>query len=96
MSKRVLEYLEHYCTLFLEMALKNNSYSRDFKNCTNMYRGVNEGNSPQCLLYEYESIVMHPEAEFLDVIGTKIVKVFLLASHSHLYYGFYSWGANVV
>jgi hypothetical protein len=33
-----------------------------------MYRGVNEENSPQCLLYEYECIVMHPEAEFLDVI----------------------------
>ncbi len=26
-----------------------------------------------------------PEAEFLDVIGTKILKSFLLAIHSHLY-----------
>ncbi len=25
------------------------------------------------------------EAEFLDVIGTKVVRVFLLAIHSHLY-----------
>ncbi len=30
-----------------------------------------------------------PEAEFLDVFGTKILRVFLLAIHSHLYYGFY-------
>jgi hypothetical protein len=29
-----------------------------------------------------------PEAEFLDVIGTKVFRVFLLAIHSHLYYGF--------
>jgi hypothetical protein len=26
-----------------------------------------------------------PEAEFLDAIGTKVVGVFLLAIHSHLY-----------
>jgi hypothetical protein len=26
------------------------------------------------------------EAEFLDVIGTKGLRVFLLAIHSHLYY----------
>jgi hypothetical protein len=26
-----------------------------------------------------------PEAEFLDAIGTKILRVFLLAIHSHLY-----------
>ena len=26
-----------------------------------------------------------PEAEFLDVIGTKVLRVFLLAMHSHLY-----------
>ncbi len=49
-----------------------------------MYGDVNEGNSPQCLLYEYKCIVMHPEAEFLDVIGTKVLRVFLLAFHSHL------------
>jgi hypothetical protein len=61
-----------------------------------MYGDVNERNSPQCLLYEYKCIVMHPEAEFLDVIGTKVLRVFLLAFHSHLYYRFYSWGANVV
>jgi hypothetical protein len=29
------------------------------------------------------------EAEFLDVIGTKVLRVFLLAIYSHLYYGFY-------
>jgi hypothetical protein len=29
------------------------------------------------------------EAEFLDVIGTKVLRVFLLAIHSQLYYGFY-------
>ncbi len=29
------------------------------------------------------------EAEFLDVNGTKVLRVFLLAIHSHLYYGFY-------
>ncbi len=27
-------------------------------------------------MYEYECIVMHPEAEFLDVIGTKVLRVF--------------------
>ncbi len=27
-----------------------------------------------------------PEAEFLGVIGTKVLRVFLLAIHSHLYY----------
>jgi hypothetical protein len=26
-----------------------------------------------------------PEAEFLDVVGTKVLRVFLLAMHSHLY-----------
>jgi hypothetical protein len=26
-----------------------------------------------------------PEAEFLNVIGTKVLRVFLLAIHSHLY-----------
>ncbi len=26
-----------------------------------------------------------PKAEFLDVVGTKVLKVFLLAIHSHLY-----------
>ncbi len=31
----------------------------------------------------------YPEAEFLDVIGTKVLRVFLLAIHIHLYYGFY-------
>jgi hypothetical protein len=30
-----------------------------------------------------------PEAEFLDVIGAKVFRVFLLAIHSHPYYGFY-------
>jgi hypothetical protein len=27
------------------------------------------------------------EAEFLDVIGTKVLRAFLLDIHSHLYYG---------
>jgi hypothetical protein len=27
----------------------------------------------------------HPEAEFLDVIGTKVLRVFLLDIHSHLH-----------
>jgi len=27
----------------------------------------------------------YPEAEFLDVIGTKVLRVFLIAIHSHLY-----------
>ena len=31
-----------------------------------------------------------PEAEFLDVIGTKVFRVFLLAIHSHFYKRFYS------
>ncbi len=29
------------------------------------------------------------ETEFLDVIGTKVLRLHLLAIHSHLYYGFY-------
>jgi hypothetical protein len=33
------------------------------------------------------------EAEFLDVIRTK---VFLLAVHSHLYYGFYVTDGNIM
>jgi hypothetical protein len=38
---------------------------------------------PPCLfLTKY---LVCPEAEFLDVIGTKSLKVFLLAIHSHLY-----------
>ena len=43
------------------------------------------------------------EAEFLDVIGTKVLRVFLLAIHSHLYYtvtrpyaGFHQDGAGVI
>ncbi len=31
-----------------------------------------------------------PKAEFLDVIGTKVLRVFLLDIHSHLSNGFYS------
>jgi hypothetical protein len=33
---------------------------------------------------------VYPEAEIFDVIGTKVLGVFLLAFHGHLYYGFYS------
>jgi hypothetical protein len=29
---------------------------------------------------------LRTEAEFLDVIGKKVLRVFLLAIHSHLYY----------
>ena len=28
---------------------------------------------------------LSPEAEFLDIIGTKVFRVFLLAIHSHIY-----------
>ncbi len=35
-------------------------------------------------------IKVRPEAEFLYVIGTKVLRVFLLAIHSHLTKGFYS------
>jgi hypothetical protein len=35
-------------------------------------------------------MAMDPEAEFLDVIGTKALEVFLLAIHSRLANGFYS------
>jgi hypothetical protein len=31
-----------------------------------------------------------PETEFVDVIGTKVLRVFLLAIHGHLSYRFYS------
>ncbi len=31
------------------------------------------------------TITTHPEAGFLDVIGTKVLRVFLRAFHSHLY-----------
>jgi hypothetical protein len=34
-------------------------------------------------------VISSTEAEFLNVIGTKVLRVFLLAIHSHLYYGFY-------
>ncbi len=34
--------------------------------------------------------IISPEAEFLDVIGTKVLRVFFLAIHSRLYSGFYS------
>jgi hypothetical protein len=38
---------------------------------------------PSTSLFSYHAII--PEAEFLDVIGTKVLKVFLLAIHSHLH-----------
>ncbi len=31
---------------------------------------------------------LYKEAEFLDAIGEKVLRVFLLAIHIHLYYGF--------
>ncbi len=30
------------------------------------------------------SLLQDPEAEFLDVIGTKVLRVFLLANYSHI------------
>jgi hypothetical protein len=32
------------------------------------------------------TVRLEPEAEFLEVIGTKVFRVVLLAIHSHLYY----------
>ena len=40
--------------------------------------------NPPYLCLQYST-----EAEFSDVIGTKVLRVFLIAIHSHLYYGFY-------
>jgi hypothetical protein len=37
-----------------------------------------------CIIF-IELRISYTEAEFLDVIGTKVLKVFLLAIHSHLY-----------
>ncbi len=34
---------------------------------------------------EQEDLIVNAEAEFLDVIGTKVLGVFLLAIQSHLY-----------
>ncbi len=34
--------------------------------------------------------LVYPEAEFLEVIGTKVLRVFLLAIHRHLYQRSYS------
>jgi len=39
---------------------------------------------------ESKTVDSKPEAEFLDVIGTKVWTVFILAIHSHIYRGFYS------
>ncbi len=41
--------------------------------------------SPYMLQLRPTSYAASTEAKFLDVIRTKIVKVFLLAFHSHLY-----------
>ncbi len=35
--------------------------------------------------YATLTISHKPEAEFFDIIGIKVFRVFLLASHSHLY-----------
>ncbi len=35
---------------------------------------------------QYNFLPFYPEAKFLDIIGTKVLRVFLLAIHSHLYY----------
>jgi hypothetical protein len=44
------------------------------------------GRSPRFLYYFSAST----EAEFLDVIGTKVLRVFLLAIHSHLFTIFFA------
>jgi len=36
-------------------------------------------------VHRAQSASLSPEDEFLDVIGTKVLRVFLLATHSHLY-----------
>ncbi len=42
---------------------------------------------PPPLQFLNDSVISgSPEAEFLDVIGTKVLRVFLLAIHSHLYF----------
>ncbi len=38
-----------------------------------------------CPVYSLILFVSRIEAEFLDVIGTKVLRVFLLAIHSRLY-----------
>jgi hypothetical protein len=46
----------------------------------------------QLHIYRYafaEITLEKPKAEFLDVIGTKVLRVFLLVFHSHLFYGLY-------
>jgi hypothetical protein len=44
------------------------------------------GRGKHCFsLNQFYSNKKHPEAEFLNVIGTKAWKDFLLAIHSHLY-----------
>ncbi len=40
---------------------------------------------PTVVLRIRQEIRRSAEAEFLDVIGTKVLRVFLLAMHSHLY-----------
>ncbi len=42
---------------------------------------------PYSPLFKQESQLEGTEAEFLDVIGSKVLRVFLLAIHSHLYLG---------
>ncbi len=37
-------------------------------------------------MYHGVQVSSCPEAEFLDVTGTKVLRVFLLAFHSHFYY----------
>jgi hypothetical protein len=36
-------------------------------------------------LYKNDIVLYAAEAEFLDVIGTKFLRIFFLADHSHLY-----------
>jgi hypothetical protein len=43
--------------------------------------------APLLAIWDNPPQIQHPftEAEFFDVIGTKVFRVFLLAIHSHLY-----------
>jgi hypothetical protein len=36
-------------------------------------------------------LAVYPDAEFLDIIGTKVLRVLLLAIHSYFYYLIFRW-----
>jgi hypothetical protein len=53
--------------------------------CTQYHTRAN--NEPLCANHTLQSVKtgMSTEAEFLDVIGTKVLRIFLLAIQSHIY-----------